>query len=225
MARRLNAGPFVFAIETPIEPSPDGSAIIAGSRSDDIKFHIKCGGSDVPNSEGDDAEEDEEDMGDSEEDDLIEQSDDDASEWGTDLELEEYSGETIVKESTQFPRAKDEVDKKTEKQLESHDGLGESDDEKQVASDGKLPGKNQFLKSDHVRQLYHSGEEDDNIDLHEHNESIAQTTFLVKSSIVYSTHEGENIDINSHARGKENTCLKSDRGKREGENTSDHDTR
>ncbi|KAI3724362.1 hypothetical protein L2E82_36134 [Cichorium intybus] len=63
-------------------------------------------GSDEPTSEGDDAEEDDEDMTYSEEDDLAEQSDEVASEWGTDLEVEdysgevgEYSGETEVEES------------------------------------------------------------------------------------------------------------------------------
>ncbi|KAI3724383.1 hypothetical protein L2E82_36157 [Cichorium intybus] len=50
-------------------------------------------GSDVATSEGEDVEEDEEEMSDSEEDDLAEQPDKDESEWDTDLEVEEYSGE------------------------------------------------------------------------------------------------------------------------------------
>ncbi|KAI3708269.1 hypothetical protein L2E82_37434 [Cichorium intybus] len=75
--------------------------------------------SDVPTREGDNVEEDEEDKGHSEEDDHLEQLEEDASEWGTKLDLEKYSCETVVKESIQFPREKNDVDENAEEQLES----------------------------------------------------------------------------------------------------------
>ncbi|KAI3780180.1 hypothetical protein L2E82_10151 [Cichorium intybus] len=80
--------------------------------------------SDVPTREGDNVEEDEEDKGESEEDDHLEQLEEDASEWGTKLDLEKDSCETVVKESIQFPREKNDVDENAEEQLES-DGDGQ----------------------------------------------------------------------------------------------------
>ncbi|KAI3701092.1 hypothetical protein L2E82_45736 [Cichorium intybus] len=69
--------------------------------------------SDVPTHEGNDEEdEDEEDMGDSEEDDYEDQYDEVESEVGTDLEVEQFSGETAVKDSIQFPRMNDDADEK-----------------------------------------------------------------------------------------------------------------
>ncbi|KAI3709348.1 hypothetical protein L2E82_39108 [Cichorium intybus] len=154
--------------------------------------------------EGDDAEEDEEDNADSEEDDPIEQFDEDESEWGTDLELEEYSGDTVVKESIQFPREKDHVDENTDEHLES-DG------------DGQLPGETKFISTDHDTQGCSSGEEDD-LELDEDDDSFVQHTLLENYNNEYSRREREKTDFNNHVGVKEKPRFMHDQQPRDGEN-------
>ncbi|KAI3679155.1 hypothetical protein L2E82_51626 [Cichorium intybus] len=118
-------------------------------------------GSEVPTTVRDDVEEDEEDNGDSDEDDSVEQFDEDELEWGTDLELEEYSGDTVVNESIQFPRETADVDENTEEQLES-------------VGDGQFSGETKLITTDHATQDCSSGEEDD-FEVDEDHDSIVQT--------------------------------------------------
>ncbi|KAI3749278.1 hypothetical protein L2E82_19885 [Cichorium intybus] len=159
---------------------------------------------DIPTKEGDDAEEDEEDNADYEEDDPIEQFDEEESEWGTDLELEEYSGDTVVKESIHFPREKDHVDENTDEQLES-DG------------DGQFPGETKFISTDHGTQGCSSGEEDD-LELDDDDDSFVQHTLLENYNNEYSRREREKIDFNNHVGVKEKPRFMPDQQPRDGEN-------
>ncbi|KAI3781546.1 hypothetical protein L2E82_11563 [Cichorium intybus] len=160
----------------------------------------------IPTKEGDDAEEDEEDNADSEEDDPIEQFDEDESEWGTDLELEEYSGDTVVKESIQFPREKDHVDENTDEQLEN-DG------------DGQFSGENKCISTDHGTQGCSSGEEDD-LELDEDDDAFVQHTLLENYNNKYSRHEREKTDFNNHVGVNEKPCFMPNQQPLGGENNS-----
>ncbi|KAI3670330.1 hypothetical protein L2E82_53895 [Cichorium intybus] len=138
--------------------------------------------------------------------DLVEQFDEDESEWGTDLELEDYSGDTVVKESIQFPMEKVDVDENAEEQLES-DGHGQ------------FSGETKFITTDQGAQAHSSGKED-NFEVDEDDDSIVQHTILENYSNVYSNREGENTDFNTHVGVKENAQFSSDQHKRDDEKIS-----
>ncbi|KAI3753467.1 hypothetical protein L2E82_25520 [Cichorium intybus] len=116
---------------------------------------------------------------------------------------------------------------KNEKRLPDIDGLGDSDDEDHLESDGQLSDESLFMASDHGSQVCSSGEEDDDLDLDEADDSIVQDTLFKNSSIVYSRHAVEKTEIKAPVGVKEKVHMQHDHDRREGEGPSllsDQDT-
>ncbi|KAI3515253.1 hypothetical protein L1887_14065 [Cichorium endivia] len=75
---------------------------------------------------------------DSEEGDFFESSDEDSSVAGTELECEESSGETIIKESTQFPRDITDSGEKTAEKVDGHFEIFNDEVEFPIINDGNI---------------------------------------------------------------------------------------